>query len=126
MSSAEEDSNESRDRMIGRLLERSETIVRWMHDTNYRLETGARDMSDLRAADARIEAKLDLIMGSHLAPMPTPEKRRWTHSFVELCRDGKEFAEAVASPKELALASNVLANPGAWKDLIASFIAGGP
>jgi len=120
--------------LLGRLIERSDTTNGWMSFINRRLEAGAQEIADLRAADARLEGKLDLLLETRSLAAKTDEKPAGLlKSLIELIRSGKEFAEAVASLKEwvigaavMFLAGSAIAHPAAVKALIASYFASGP
>lgn len=117
--------------LLGRLIERIDRTHDWMGEwmsfIHYRLEAGHREMSELRALIARVETRLEY----HRAP-PEKKPRGVMGSLIELMKAGKEFVEAVASLKELALAiaiivaaGAVMYHPAALKDLIATYNASG-
>jgi hypothetical protein len=118
--------------LLGRLIERTERtnewFAEWMDYIHDRFERGATEMSLLRAEIAELRAHL-----AHRTPAAETEKPRGAFApFIQLLKAGKEFLEAVASLKELALALAILAastaaikHPEAVRGLIDSYVAAG-
>lgn len=114
------------ERLVAAVERTNDRLSEWTQFIHYRFEMGAREMAELRAMIARLEARLD-----HPATPEPPPKR--PNIIVEILQAGKEFVEAVASLKELAIAiaiivaaGAVMSNPAALRDLIATYSASGP
>lgn len=120
--------------LLGRLIERTERtnawFAEWMNYNHDRFERGAEEMSTLRAEIAEIRAHLAHM---HRPAPPEPEKPKGAFApFIELLKAGKEFLEAVASLKELALAVAILTastaaitHPEILRAAIDSYVASG-
>lgn len=121
--------------LIGRLIERQEVTNDWLGFINHRLESGAMFMTELRATDARLEGKLDAFLTRTRAPEPEAEHERprgMAGSIIAVLKAGREFLEAVASLKELAIAvaiivaaTTAMTHPAELRELIASYVASG-
>lgn len=124
--------------LLGRLIERIDRTDRrigeWTNAIHYRLEIGAREMSELRSAIVELRAHIPPRHPPPSQPEPQPvEHHRLIASLIALLREGREFIEAVASLKELALAVAILAgatavilHPEAVATAIATYAAHGP
>lgn len=121
--------------LLGRLIERTERtnewFAEWMDCIHDRFERGATEMSMLRAEIAELRGHMAHL--AHHQPAPETEKPRGAFApFIQLLKAGKEFLEAVASLKELALAlailaasSAVITHPEMLRAAIDSYVASG-
>lgn len=115
--------------LLGRLIERidrtNDWFEQWMDYIHDRFERGAVEMATLRAEIAELRAR------NHSPPAP-PSPSGWAAPLIALLKEAREFVEAVASLKEIALAiavitasTAVMSHPKAVTDIIASYNASG-
>ncbi|HML30102.1 MAG TPA: hypothetical protein PKE16_14970 [Hyphomicrobium sp.] len=129
------DENDSRV-LLGRLIERIDQTDNWATDWinyyNFRLEVGAKEMANLGSRVASLETHLLLTSPPGPEHQEPEKKRSMVHALIELIRAAKEFVEAVASLKEVAIAiaiivaaASVASHPEALKGLIDTYVASG-
>ncbi len=121
--------------LFGRLIERidqtNQRIGEWQDHNHDRFERGANEMAALRAEIAELR-------GQHHKPPPLPTEGKTETpkgllaGVTDLLKSGKEFLEAVASLKELAIAIaiivaavSVASHPETFKALIDTYSASG-
>ncbi|WP_024275940.1 hypothetical protein [Hyphomicrobium sp. 802] len=133
------DENDSRV-LLGRLIERIDQTDNWATDWinyyNFRLEVGAKEMANLGSRVASLETHLRLTGPPGPEHHEAEKKRSMVHALIELLieliKAAKEFVEAVASLKEVAIAiaiivaaASVASHPEALKGLIDTYVASG-
>lgn len=115
--------------LLGRLIERidrtNEWFQQWMDYNHDRFERGANEMATLRAEIAELRARRHF-------PQAPQSPNGWAAPLITLLKEAREFIEAVASLKEVALAiavimasSAVISHPEAVTAIIASYNAHG-
>lgn len=114
-------------RLIERIDRTNDWFEQWMDYIHDRFERGATEMATLRAEIAELRGH------RHQPPVAEqPSPKGWTAPIIALLKEAREFIEAIASLKEIALAiaimmasSAVMSHPEAVTAIIASYNASG-